>query len=152
MSFRTISLSSIFVLATFLIAFKLAAAPLDLAKLVHSAVKQGASAEQIIEMLEDHGVTVSDATVIAIHNAPQEMAGELTNAAMAKVPSNQQEEIGYLALSASSGIGSCKVAQAIGITPPSICAELVRETRPVSRAPTVGMGSGGGQSASPGAI
>lgn len=152
MSFRSVSLPGILLLAMSVVAFNLAAAPLDLAKMVDNAVKQGASAEQIIVMLEGQGVTVSDAAVIAIHNAPQEMAGELTKAAMDKVPSDQQEEIGYLALSASSGVGSCKVAQVIGITPPSICAELIRETRPVSKAPTVGAGSGGGQSASPGAI
>jgi hypothetical protein len=149
---KAISRFQVALLAATLYASVAVAAPLDLATVVKNAVQEGATADQIIQVLQDKGVDVLDAAVIAIHNAPQEMAGELTEAAMDRVPVDQQEEIGYLALSAASGVGSCKVAQVIGITPPAICAELIRKSRPVSKAPSVGTSSGGGQSASPGAV
>ena len=46
---------------------------------------------------------------------------------MERVPVDQQENVGYLALTTASGVGSCKVAEVIGMPQPAICIELIRQ-------------------------
>lgn len=99
----------------------------DPGKLVRDAVDQGASAEGLILLLEGHDIAAIDAAVIAIQNAPQLMAGDITRAALERAPVEQQENIGYVALTTATGVGSCKVAEVIGMPQPEICIELVRQ-------------------------
>lgn len=91
---------------------------------ITNPASSNANAAQLLDSLLEDGASINDALVIAINGAPQAMAGELTLVAMDRVPTDQHEEIGYLALTSSSGVGLCKVAEVIGMTPPSICADL----------------------------
>lgn len=103
-----------------------AAADRDPAIAVREAIAGGADASQVIDTLQSLDVPLQEAIIIAINNCPQIMAGALTIAAMARAESEHQEEIGYLALTAATGVGSCTVAEAIGMPQPSICAQLLR--------------------------
>jgi hypothetical protein len=62
------------------------------------------------------------------------MAGDIAKAAMERVPVDQQENVGYLALTTTSGGGSCKVAEVIGMPQPVICIELIRQAEAGSQA------------------
>ncbi len=104
-----------------------AAADNDPATAVKEALARGAEAGDVIDVLQNLGVALQDAIVIAINNSPQMMAGSLTIAAMARAESDSQEEIGYLALTAATGVGACTVAEAIGIPQPPVCAEMLRQ-------------------------
>jgi hypothetical protein len=110
-----------------LIATSVAAQQVDPGKIVRDAIDQGASADELLVLLERHDIAVIDATVIAMQNAPQLMAGDITKAALARAPVEQQEDIGYIALTTATGVGSCKVAEVIGMPQPGICVELVRQ-------------------------
>ncbi len=99
----------------------------DPAATVREALAKGADASEIIDALESLGVPLQEAIVIAINNAPQIMAGSLTVAAMGRAESDSQEEIAYLALTAATGVGSCSVAEAIGMPQPSVCADMLRQ-------------------------
>lgn len=103
------------------------AADSDPAAAVTEALAGGADAGEVIDVLQDLGVPLQEAIIIAINNSPQIMAGSLTIAAMGRAPSDSQEEIGYLALTAATGVGSCTVAEAIGMPQPSVCAEMLRQ-------------------------
>ncbi len=99
----------------------------DLASAVQDAVAEGADASEVIDVLQSHNVPLQQAIVVAINNSPQIMAGALTIAAMARAESDYQEEIAYIALTAATGVGSCTVAEAIGMPQPSVCAEMLRQ-------------------------
>jgi hypothetical protein len=98
-------------------------APGDPAAAVRDAIAQGADASQVIELLQERNIPMGDAIVIAIANSPEQMAGDLTLAAMAKVPSEQQEEIAYQALSVASGEGFCAVTAVMGMPQTGACAQ-----------------------------
>lgn len=102
-------------------------AEVDLASAVQDAVANGADASEVIDVLQSHNVPLQQAIVVAINNSPQIMAGALTIAAMSRAESDYQEEIGYIALTAATGVGSCTVAEAIGMPQPSVCAEMLRQ-------------------------
>ena len=102
-------------------------AQVDLASAVQDAIANGADASEVIDVLQSHNVPLQQAIVVAINNSPQIMAGALTIAAMARAESDYQEEIGYIALTTASGVGSCTVAEAIGMPQPSVCAEMLRQ-------------------------
>lgn len=110
-----------------LLAIHSAVAEVDLAAAVKDSIAEGADASQVIDVLQSYNVPLQEAIVIAINNSPQIMAGALTVAAMARAESNSQEEIGYLALTAATGVGSCTVAEAIGMPQPPVCAEMLRQ-------------------------
>lgn len=95
----------------------------DSSAALQKGLAEGASATQLLQILADRGMSIADATVFAIKTAPQEMAGELTDAALMQVAPDEQEIIAYLALGASSGIGVCKVAETLGMSPPTACSE-----------------------------
>jgi hypothetical protein len=97
--------------------------------MVRDAADQGASAEQIIEMLAQQDIPILDATLVALQNAPAEMAGDITEAAMERVATEQQEEIAYLAISSTSGVGSCKVAELLGMPRAAVCEELLQKAQ-----------------------
>jgi hypothetical protein len=100
-------------------------AQVDLASAVQDAIADGADASAVIDVLQSHNVPLQQAIVVAINNSPQIMAGALTIAAMSRAESDHQEEIGYIALTAATGVGSCTVAEAIGMPQPSVCAEML---------------------------
>ncbi len=103
------------------------AADTDPAATVREALAGGADASEVIDALQSLGVPLQEAIVIAISNAPQIMAGPLTVAAMGRAEPDSQEEIAYLALTAATGVGSCSVAEAIGMPQPSVCADMLRQ-------------------------
>lgn len=149
--------SRLIVILTILVASTIVhAAPTDISKTIRSAARKGASAEQIMDMLSGYGVSLSDAVVIAIHNAPDDLAGELAQVAVDRAPPNEKQNIAYLALGASSGLGTCLVAAAIDLPRPSACAEDNRYTykdyRSYQPVPSSEIGGGGsyGPLASPG--
>jgi hypothetical protein len=110
-----------------LLGFQPAAADNDPATAVQEALARGAEAGDVIDVLQNLGVPLGDAIVIAINNSPQIMAGSLTLAAMERAEPDAQEEIGYLALTAATGVGACTVAEAIGMPQPPVCAEMLRQ-------------------------